>query len=315
LPDIVFMGTPGFAVPSMAYLLKAGINISLLVCQPDRKKGRGQKVQFPPTKQFALDHQIEVYQPDSVRTPAVIEKLRQKNPEFCVVIAYGKILPKEILELPQKGCLNVHASLLPQWRGAAPIQFSLLNGDPQTGVCTMLIDEGMDSGDLLLTRSTPIEADECVDSLSERLMLMGAELIVETIQTFDQIRPVKQDPAQATYARLLNKEDRWIQWNEAATAVYNRYRALSPTPGVLTEFRGKRLLLRSMKIVSPAGGTPSVTPGTILTADRTGVTVACGEGAISILSCQPENKKPVSSVDWVNGHQVKAGEILGGVAS
>ncbi|MBT4265967.1 MAG: methionyl-tRNA formyltransferase, partial [Deltaproteobacteria bacterium] len=163
MPDIVFMGTPDFAVPSMAYLLKAGINISLLVCQPDRKKGRGQKLQFPPTKQFALDHQIEVFQPDSVRTPAVIEKLREKRPQFCVVIAYGKILPKEILDLPQKACVNVHGSLLPQWRGAAPIQFALLNGDQQTGVCTMLMDEGMDSGDLLLTRSTSIDPNECVD--------------------------------------------------------------------------------------------------------------------------------------------------------
>ncbi len=314
MPDIVFMGTPDFAVPSMAYLLKAGINISLLVCQPDRKKGRGHKLQFPPTKQFALDHQIEVFQPDSVRSPEVIAKLREKRPDFCVVIAYGKILPKEILDLPEKACLNVHGSLLPQWRGAAPIQFSLLNGDSETGVCTMLIDEGMDSGDILLTRSTPIEPDECVDSLTERLKLMGAELIVETIQTFDQIQPLKQDHEQATFARLLKKEDRRISWDENATAVYNRYRALSPTPGVHTEFRGKRLLLKSMKVTELAGETPAETPGTIVSVDRPGVTVACGKGAISILSCQPENKKPVSAADWVNGHQVKTGEFLGGTA-
>ena len=314
MPDIVFMGTPDFAVPSMAYLLKAGINISLLVCQPDRKKGRGHKLQFPPTKQFALDHQIEVFQPDSVRTPDAIAKLREKSPDFCVVIAYGKILPKEILDLPKKACLNVHGSLLPQWRGAAPIQFSLLNGDSQTGVCTMLIDEGMDSGDILLTRSTPIEPDECVDSLTERLQLMGAELIVETIQTFDQIQPLKQDHEQATFTRLLKKEDRRICWDENANAVYNRYRAFSPTPGVLTEFRGKRLLLKSIKVIEPAGETPAETPGTIVSVDKSAVTVACGTGAISILSCQPENKKPVSAADWVNGHQVKIGEILGGTA-
>jgi len=314
LPDIVFMGTPDFAVPSMAYLLKAGINISLLVCQPDRKKGRGHKLQFPPTKQFALDHQIEVFQPASVRTPEVIAKLREKRPDFCVVIAYGKILPQEILDLPKKGCLNVHGSLLPQWRGAAPIQFSLLNGDPETGVCTMLLDEGMDSGDILLTRSTPIAPDECLDSLSERLKLMGAELIVETIQTFDQIQPLKQDHEQATYTRLLKKEDRWIHWDDAAADVYNRYRALSPVPGVLTEFRGKRLLLKSIEIAVLADGTPAGIPGTIVAVDKTAVTVACGQGAISILACQPENKKPVSSADWVNGHQVKTGEILGGAA-
>ena len=308
------MGTPDFAVPSMAYLLKAGINISLLVCQPDKKKGRGQKVQFPPTKQFALQHQIEVFQPASVRSPAVIEKLREKRPEFCVVIAYGKILPKEILDLPLKGCINVHASLLPQWRGAAPIQFALLNGDRQTGVCTMLIDEGMDSGDILLTRKTTIEKDECAADLSDRLMVMGAELIVETIKTFDQIQPVRQDHAQATYARLLSKEDRRLRWDEDAAAVFNRYRALSPVPGVLTEFRGQRLLIKSMEIMELDSKTPKETPGTIIKADKTGVIIACGSGAISILSCQPENKKPVLATDWINGYQVKTGEIVGGEA-
>ncbi len=312
MPDIVFMGTPEFAVPSMAYLLKAGINISLLVCQPDKKKGRGHKVQFPPTKQFALDHQIEIFQPTSVRTPDVIAKLREHHPDFCVVIAYGKILPKEILDLPERGCLNVHGSLLPKWRGAAPIQFSLLNGDTETGVCTMLIDEGMDSGDLLLSRSTPIGPDECADTLTERLQMMGAELIVETIQQFDQIQPLKQDHEQATYARLLKKEDRRIRWDEDAAVVYNRFRALSPSPGVFTEFRGKRLLIRSMQ---RAEAVPQqVSAGTILDTGSSGVTVACGSGAVSILSCQPENKKPVAAGDWVNGHQVKTGEMLGGGA-
>ncbi len=312
MPDIVFMGTPDFAVPSMAYLLKAGINISLLVCQPDKKKGRGHKVQFPPTKQFALDHQIEVFQPTSVRTPDVIEKLQEKRPEFCVVIAYGRILPKEILDLPEKGCLNVHASLLPKWRGAAPIQFSLLNGDHETGVCTMLIDEGMDSGDLLLSRNTPIGPDECADTLSERLATMGAEMIVETIQRFDEIKPVQQDHDNATFARLLKKEDRRILWNEDAASVYNRFRALSPSPGVFSEFRGKRLLIRSMKTTEQV---QAAAPGTIVKAGSDGVIVACGKGAVSILSCQPENKKPVSASDWINGYQVKTGDVLGGDAS
>ncbi|MBU2647692.1 methionyl-tRNA formyltransferase [bacterium] len=312
MPDIVFMGTPEFAVPSMAYLLKAGIHISLLVCQPDRKKGRGQKVQFPPTKQFALDHHIEVFQPVSVRTPDVIQKLKEKQPAFCVVIAYGKILPKEILAVPEKGCLNVHASLLPQWRGAAPIQFALLNGDEQTGVCTMLIDEGMDSGDILLSRTTPIDADECADTLSERLSLMGAELIVETIQRFDGIQPLRQEHDQATYARLLKKEDRRICWDEIAPAVYNRFRALSPSPGVFTEFRGQRLMIKSMRLSTDQ--TLPEKPGTITAISPAGVTVACSKGAVSILTCQPENKKPVSAGDWINGYQVKNGELLGGKA-
>lgn len=308
MPDIVFMGTPDFAVPAMAHLLEAGINISLLVCQPDKKKGRGHKVQFPPTKQFALDKGIEVFQPTSVRTPEVIEKLKEKNPAFCVVIAYGKILPREILDLPEKGCLNVHASLLPEWRGAAPIQFSLINGDTTTGVCTMLIDEGMDSGDLLLTRKTEIAPDECADTLTERLSVMGAELIVETIQQFNSLTPIKQDHDKATFARLLKKEDRCIDWSETKDAVYNRFRALSPSPGVFSQFRGKRILIRKMKPLD----TPSdEQPGTIIGIDGECVTIACGSGAVKMLTCQPENKKQVCAADWINGYQVRIGEVLG----
>jgi len=307
LPDIVFMGTPDFAVPSMAHLIKAGITISLLVCQPDRAKGRGHKVQFPPTKRFALEHGIEVYQPATVRTPEVAAKLKAKAPEFCVVIAYGKILPGEILELPAKGCLNVHASLLPRWRGAAPIQFALLNGDTETGVCTMLIDEGMDSGDLLLERSTAIAPDECADTLTGRLAAMGAELIVETVRRFDEITPRPQDHEAATYARLLKKEDRHIVWSEPATAVYNRYRALSPAPGVFGEFRGKRVLIREMKPVAEGLG---AAPGTIIGISGDCITIACGSGAVKMLTCQPENRNLVCAADWINGYQVRVGEVF-----
>ena len=176
MPEIVFMGTPEFAVPAMKSLLDAGIKIPLLLCQPDKKKGRGQKLQFPPTKQFALENSIEVFQPDSIRTADVINKLTIHKPDFFVVIAYGKILPETVLHIPTKACINVHASILPRWRGAAPIQFALMNGDKKTGVCSMLMDKGMDTGDLLLSRETEIGEDEKVDQLSERLSLLGAGL-------------------------------------------------------------------------------------------------------------------------------------------
>jgi len=310
LPNIVFMGTPEFAVPSMDALLKAGYNIPLLVCQPDKKKGRGQKLQFPPTKEFALQNNIEVFQPTRLKDSASIDKIASFNPDFCVVIAYGRILPKEILELPKKGCINLHASLLPAWRGAAPIQFSLLNGDTKTGVCTMLIDEGMDTGDLLRTHETDVGPHECVAELTQRLIKIGADLVVETIRGFDSIQPVQQDHDKATYARLLTKEDRYINWSKNAAEIYCQYRAFSPSPGVVTGFRGKRLTIKKMDWVEDNGDSASAAPGTILTIDKSGFTVACGQGKISILNCQPESKKAIPAKDFVNGYQVKTGEIL-----
>ncbi|MCP4749368.1 MAG: methionyl-tRNA formyltransferase [Proteobacteria bacterium] len=311
MPDIVFMGTPEFAVPPMEYLLNAGHRISLLVCQPDKRKGRGHKYLFPPTKQFALDHDIEVFQPTSVRTPETLEKLAATHPDFFIVVAYGRILPKSVLELPRKGCINVHASLLPNWRGAAPIQFALLNGDERTGVCTMLMDEGMDTGDILLSRETEIPPDECVDGLSERLSLTGAELIVETVENFDSLVPRKQDHEKATYTRLLEKEDRHIRWHKEALEIHRQFRALTPTPGVFTRFRGKRLIVKSMRLAEESEPMESEKPGTVVSVEKNGLTVSCGKGAVSILSCQPENKKSLSARDFVNGYRIQVGEVLG----
>lgn len=311
MPDIVFMGTPDFAVPSFKALVQAGHNLSLLVSQPDRKKGRGHKVQFTPTKIAALDQGIEVYQPESIRGKEQIEKLSSLNADFFVVIAYGKILPPEILNLPKKACINVHASLLPRWRGAAPIQFSLLNGDEKTGVATMLMDEGMDTGDLLLVRETVIKPGENAGLLGERLSKMGADLIVETIERFDSLVPGKQDHEQATYTRLLKKEDRLLDWQADAASVYGRYRALTPSPGVVTTFRNKRLALKSIKPGEGRYESGRFKPGEITGLDGTGFEVACGSGSVLIESCQPESKKEMSARDFFNGYQVKPGEKLG----
>ncbi len=308
---IVFMGTPDFAVPSMQHLLDAGHDISLLICQPDRKKGRGQKYKFPPTKQFALENNIDVIQPEKLRNPDIKQTLLSLQPDFFVVIAYGRILPKELLEIPTKGCINVHASLLPKWRGAAPIQFSLLHGDLQTGVCTMLMDEGMDTGDILLTRITDIQVDERFNQLSNRLSILGAELIVETINSFDQIIPKQQDHNDATYTRLLQKEDRIIDWSKDAATIFNQFRAMSPDPGAVTQFRNKRLIIKDMLLTEYDEQVDQYGPGSIVSIDNEKVKIVCGNGFVSILSCQPESKKEMAARDFVNGYQVKTGEILG----
>jgi methionyl-tRNA formyltransferase len=310
LPDIVFMGTPDFAVPSFEALVKAGYHLSLLVSQPDRKKGRGQKLQHTPTKIAALEKSIEVFQPESIREPQHIEKLRSMEADFFVVIAYGKILPPEILSLPKKACINVHASLLPKWRGAAPIQFSLLEGDKKTGVATMLMDKGMDTGDLLQVRETEIKPDENAGVLGERLALMGAELIVETIERFDSLVPQKQDSDKATYTRLLKKEDRFINWDMDAEKVYGQFRALSPFPGVVTLFREKRLVLNSMKRTECNHETGRTEPGEIVALEQEGFQVACRSGFVAIGSCRPESKKELAAKDFYNGYQVKPGEKL-----
>lgn len=312
MPKIVFMGTPDFAVPPFKALIEAGFDIPLLVCQPDRKKGRGHKVQFPPTKEIALENEIAVFQPESVRNSEVIERLSELNPDFFVVIAYGKILPTDLLSVPAKACINVHASLLPKWRGAAPIQYSLLNGDAETGVCTMLMDEGMDTGDLLLTKKTTIDPTEKVDQLSQRLSEMGAELIVETIRNFDSITPQKQNHDEATYSKLIKKEDRFIDWTDGAEQIFGKFRALSPNPGVVTYFRGKRLTLKDLTLQQGDCDSNGATPGEIVSTDKQMLTISCGNGLVSILSCQPESKKALAAKDFINGYQVKVGDILGG---
>jgi len=283
----------------------------MLVCQPDKKKGRGKRLQFPPTKQLALDRSIEVFQPASVRNPENIDSIASVEPDFIVVVAYGKILPAALLKVPKKGCINIHASLLPTWRGAAPIQFALMNGDEKTGVCTMLMDEGLDTGDILLTKETEILPDEMVDGLSNRLSILGAELIVETLNRFDEIQPIAQDHEAATYSRLINKEDRIINWSKDAGVINGHFKALSPTPGVFTTFRKKRLKINILQIGNFEDRASSIRPGTVVSIDKENFLVACGKGTVSVLAVQPENKNQISARDFVNGYQLKVNDILG----
>ncbi len=305
MPKILFMGTPHFAVPCLRALAEAGFALPLVVCQPDQKQGRGQHKAAPPVKLYARQQGLEVYQPSSLRLPEVKAQLAAVGADFFVVVAYGKILPKEVLSLPAQACVNVHASLLPAYRGAAPIHFALMEGKTETGVTTMLMDEGMDTGAMLLQRATPIEPHEGMESLSARLADLGAELLVQTLRNFTQIRPQLQEAARATYTRLLTKADAQVDWGNSAQAIYNQFRALSPK--VFSWFRTKRILLKGMEALAETSALP---PGTITRISPAGVAIACGQGQLLLSQVQPENKKSLSVKDWVNGFQVQVGEIF-----
>ncbi|MCP4295948.1 MAG: methionyl-tRNA formyltransferase [Proteobacteria bacterium] len=311
MAKIIFMGTPIFAVPALKTLFEAGHNIALVISQPDKKKGRGQKIQETPVKQYAATIGCEVYQPESLKVDEVKEKLATYCADYMVVIAYGKILPPAILTLPQKGCINVHASLLPKWRGAAPIQFAIWKDDRETGVCTMLMDKGMDTGDLLLSAKTSIHEDERVDQLTERLSLMGGDLIKRTITEFDSIVPRAQDHDQATYTRMINKEDRLLNWNQSAREIYCQFKALSPKPGMFTLFRGKRLMIKEISLIKGEDSQTGGKAGILLSITDSGLHICCSTGVICLISCQPENKKQILARDFANGYQVKINDVFG----
>ncbi|MGK0288915.1 MAG: methionyl-tRNA formyltransferase, partial [bacterium] len=294
--------------PALEQLIKAGHEIPLVICQPDKKKGRGQKFQFPPVKEYALEQEIEVFQPRSVKKEESIEKIKSYNADFFVVVAYGRILPNEIIDAPKKACINIHASLLPRWRGAAPIQFSLMEGDKEAGVTTMLIEEELDAGDMLLVEKTEILEDDNATTLANRLSEMGGRLILETLEKYDEITPIKQDLSQVTFARLLTKDDQEIQWSENNTKIFNQFRGLTPFPGVHTFFRGKRLKIKQMEKIEFSN---SGKIGSIVAIEKDYFIVACGDGAIKVTECQPEGKKAMPVNAFLNGHQVKEGEMLG----
>jgi len=300
------MGTPEFACPCLEALLAEGHQVSLVLCQPDKKKGRGHQFQAPPVKQLALEHQIEVFQPRSLKDPETIARLAEEQADFFVVVAYGKILPLAMLELPAQACINVHGSLLPELRGAAPIQYSLLLGHQKTGVCTMIMDVGLDTGDLLLSEETKILPQENAGDLATRLSGIGAQLLVKTIDKFADISPIPQDPSLATHSQMILKSDRLLDWNETAQALWNRFRALNPQPGVTTLFRSKGLKVCGVELAEGEGA-----PGEILEVNKLGILVGTGQGALRLTRLQPQSKKETAASDLANGYQIKAGEVFG----
>ena len=304
---ILFMGTPDFAVPCLSRLLADGHEIVGVLTQPDKPQGRKMKQTPPPVKTLAMAHELPVYQPETLRDGAIQPLLEELSPELIVVVAYGKILPGYILDYPRYGCINVHGSLLPRWRGAAPIQWSILAGDSHAGVTTMKMARGLDTGDMLLKYQTEIGARETAGELFDRLALAGAELLSETIAKLGQITPVPQKEEQATYASMLDKSLAVVDWSKPSRQVDCLIRGLNPWPVALTTLAGNRLKIYAAE---PENGTGK--PGEVLEADaKQGLLVACGEGALRLTEIQKVGGKRMSACEYLRGHAVEKGTIFG----
>jgi len=309
---LVFLGTPAFAVPTLERMVAAGHQVLAVVTQPDRPSGRGQRPSPPPVKEAAARMGLAVRQPERVRLPEAVEFLRALGAEAMVVVGYGQILPQSVIDLAPLGIINVHASLLPKYRGAAPVQWAILNGETRTGVTTMRIDAGLDTGDMLMKTWTEIGPDENAIELGARLAAMGAALLVETLAGLaaGTIVPEKQDASQATYARLLKKEDGMMDWSQPASAIHNRVRGLQPWPGAYTSFRGQTLHVWKSRLA--LGPCPACGPGRI-SAVRP-LVVSCGSGALELLEVQLEGRKRISAADFANGQHLTEDENLGGLS-
>lgn len=310
--NILFFGTPDFAVPSLERLIAEKFAIDLVVTNQDEPRGRGYEVKAPPVKDAALRAGLQVYQPAKLKDPATVEFLSRYRPDAMVVVAYGHILPNWLIDLPRLGCINVHASLLPKYRGAAPIQWSVVRGEAVTGVTTMRIDVGLDTGDTLLKREVAIQDDDTAETLGSRLSLIGADLMIETLRRLEQgdLTAHPQDHAQATLAPILKKEDGRIDWNLPAVEIWNRIRGLRPWPGAYTTFRGKNLNLWSA-LRPEAGETMPLEPGTLV-ADRTRLRVVCGQGTLlEPKEVQLEGRKRLAVRDFLNGVKINPGEKVG----
>ncbi len=300
---ILYMGTPDFAVLPLLALCEAGHEVCAVITQPDKPTGRGYKMTPPPVKVAALERNIPVYQPQTLKNNAIADLLDRYQPELIAVAAYGNILPEYVLDYPPYGCLNVHASLLPKYRGAAPINRVLMNGERETGVTIMYMEKGLDTGDMLLWESTPITDEDNAESLHDRLAQMGAQLLVRTLRELDTITPVKQDDAAHTYAPMLQKADCRIDFTKSARQVFDHIRGLSPFPGAYTTLDGKVIKVYACTLVSGKG-----TPGCVI--DGEGLTIACGQDAVRLTTIKPEGKKTMTDSQYLNGHPITKGVML-----
>lgn len=303
---IVFMGTPDFAVPSLQALIDAGHDVCAVYTQPDKPQGRKQILTAPPVKTLALEHDIPVFQPNTLKNEDEQARLRELAPEVIIVVAYGKLLPKAVLDIPPHGCINVHGSLLPRWRGAAPIQWAVIAGDEMAGVTTMQMAEGLDTGDMLLTYETKVGEKETAGELFDRLAQSGAELLTQTLVKLDEITPRPQDDAQSCYAHMLDKQMAVIDWSKSAHEIDCLIRGLNPWPIALTTLSGERLKVFAAEKANGRGE-----PGTVLEADpKKGLTVACGEGALGLTEIQLVGGKRMKANDFLRGHAIEVGTKL-----
>ena len=306
---IVFMGTPDFAVPSLEALLKSEDQVVGVVTQPDRPKGRGQEVIPSPVKVVCQREGIPVLQPLKMKDPAFLDALREWKPDVIAVTAFGRILPPVILSLPPRGCINVHGSLLPKYRGAGPVQWAIIRGERETGITTMFMAEGMDTGDMLLRETVGIHPDDTAGTLAPRLAEVGGRLLVETLRRLKAgtLTPERQDDSKATMAPLLKKEDGLIDWNLTATEIANRVRGLSPWPGAYTSVNGERWILCR---VSAGEESQKAAPGTVTMVTKDRIDVATGGGTIQILEIQPSNSRRMTVAQYLAGHRVTEGISL-----
>lgn len=307
---LVFLGTPQFAVPTLEAIVQAGHEVAAVYTQPDRPRGRGHALAPPPVKEAALRLGLEVRQPERVRRPEIVEELRALKSDAMVVVGYGQIIPQNIIDLPRFGIINVHASLLPKYRGAGPIQWAIANGETVTGVTTMRINAGLDTGDMLLKAETPIGPEETALDLAPRLAALGADLLVETLKGLEAgaITPIPQNDAAATLAPILGREDGLIDWTQPAHVIHNRTRGFLPWPGAWTTLRGQRFNIwrcRVAEVEQPAG------PGLLFSRQKK-LYAACGAGStIELVEVQTEGKKRVAAQDFLNGFRPNPGEKLG----
>lgn len=304
--NIVFMGTPDFAVKSLERLIADGHNIQAVYTKADAPKGRKMVLTPSDVKVCALEHNLTVYTPATLKDEAEIERLKGFNPDLIVVVAYGKLLPKAVLDIPKYGCVNVHGSILPRWRGAAPIQWTVLSGDEFGGVTTMYMNEGLDTGDMILTRKVKVGENETSGQLFDRLCVDGAELLSETIEAIKagSAPRIPQNEEEATYAHMLSKELSNIDWNKTAIDVHNKVRGLSPWPSAQTLIFGKRVKILETRVSDKKGEAGKVISTSPLT-------VACTEGAVEILRLQCEGKRAMDSSDYLKGHSIEIGTLLG----
>jgi len=308
--NLVFMGTPVFAVPTLERIVEAGHAVTGVFTQPDRPKGRGGQMAAPPVKECALRLGLPVHQPERVRRPEIVEQLKQLNPDAMVVVGYGQIIPQSIIDIPRLGIINVHASLLPKYRGAAPIQWAIANGETRTGVTTMRIDAGLDTGDMLLRWGTEIGPEETSLELSERMSAAGADLLVKTLVGLEDesVKPEPQDNAQATLAPILKKEDGLIDWNWTAQKICNRARGFLPWPGAYSSFRGQLFHVWKARV---AGESLSAGAGRLIPQKKRLLAV-CGEGTtLELVEVQIEGRKRIPAEAFLNGHKLDENEMLG----
>lgn len=300
------MGTPDFAVPTLQKLIDSDYEITSVFTQPDKPKGRGHKMQFSPVKELAIANNLEVFQPNTLKDEAVINSIREQCPDFIVVAAYGKILPEAILNIPPYGCINVHGSLLPKYRGAAPIQWSVLNGDKATGVTTMYMGKGLDTGDMLLKTEVEIGANETAGELFDRLAPIGADLLMETLEALvnKTVTPEKQDDSKSNYASIITKALSPIDWNKSATEIHNQVRGLNPWPCASSHFGEKGIKIHRTEVLNMSGKAGK------LFMNGNHLCIYCGDGALQLVEVQLENGKRMSGDVFVNGHPIKDDSYL-----